>query len=175
MRKTGAIIITLILFFFLFGCANDQKFGVTAPDTNPAAVNPVHESTFEEILQKLGITIAVPEDAKDVHYSIIEIDGVNSIAQANFMIGNVNYSYRIQPAAALTDISGAHFEWTTVKEAEISYCGAELRYNEGQEGICLWYDTVPGLMYSLYSDSGASEESLMDLANKLFVPATDVP
>lgn len=177
MKKAYAIIMTLLLLCFLFGCAKatDQNSGSTTNDASTTIVNPVQESTAAEILEKLGITIRIPADAINANYSIIEMDGGNSIAQVKFSSGNAEYNYRIQPAAELTDISGAHYDWTTVKKTEVSYCSGELRYIEGKEGICLWYDIVPGLMYCLYADSGASEKTLMEVANKLYVPAQDAP
>jgi hypothetical protein len=50
-----------------------------------------------------------------------------------------------------------------------------VRYIEGKEGICLWYDTVPGLMYCIYAETGAAEASLLSLANELYVPEKDAP
>ena len=37
----------------------------------------------------------------------------------------------------------------------------------------LWFDLVPGILYSMSMDSGASEEALLEMANSLFEPAQD--
>lgn len=170
MRKVLSILLSILVAFALFGCAKKAE---TEPTTQ--VVNPVHESTAAEILETQGITFHIPEDALNVSYSTIDAGDGKAMAQAKFTRNNEEYTYRIQSKPAFEDISGAYFEWTTVKKIEVSYCSGELRYNDGKEGICLWYDTVPGLMYSVYTGEGASEETLMSLANALFVPAKDAP
>jgi hypothetical protein len=170
MKKTFSVLLVLALVCFLFGCTKSSE-----PVSETKIVNPVRESTAAEILETLGITMKLPADAQNVNYSIINLDNGKPIAQARFMRVNVEYTYRIRSATALEDISGAYYNWTTVKKIEISYCSGELRYIEGQQGICLWYDVVPGLMYCIYADANASEETLLALANELYVPAHDVP
>jgi len=83
-------------------------------------------------------------------------------------------NYLIRSAAAFEDISGAYYDWKVVIEIEISYCSGEVRLIKVEEGICLWYDTIPGLMYSLYVNTGASEEGLLSMADELYIPAKDV-
>ncbi len=170
MRKVLSILLSILVASAMFGCADRGE-----PEPTAQVPNPVHESTATEILETLGITFHIPEDALNVSYSIIDAGDGKAMAQAKFTRSNVEYTYRIQSKPAFEDISGAYYEWTTVKKIEVSYCSGELRYNNGKEGICLWYDTVPGLMYSVYTGEGADEETLMSLANELFVPAKDVP
>lgn len=170
MRKALSILLLILLASVLFGCAKKVE-----PEQTIEVPNPVHESTATEILEMLGITFHIPDDALNVSYSTIDEGDGKAIAQAKFTRSNVEYTYRIQSKAAFEDISGAYHVWTTVKNIEVSYCSGELRYNDGKEGVCLWYDTVPGLMYSIYTGEGADEEKLMSLANELFVPAKDAP
>ena len=170
MRKILSILLAVVLATALFGCSKK-----TETETPTQLPNPIKESTAKEILETLGISFHIPEDAKNISYSTIQVSEGKAIAQANFSINNVEYTHRIQPRPAFEDISGAYYEWKTVKKIEVSYCMGELRYNTGKEGVCLWYDTVPGLMYSLYTEKEAGEESLLTLANLLFVPAKDVP
>lgn len=143
--------------------------------TNPNFINPVTETTAEEIQNTLGITLKIPGDAQDIEYTMIDSGDGKVIAQAMFKENGMAYTYRVRPATALEDISGAYYDWNTIKEMEVSYCSGEIRYNEGKQGIILWYDVVPGLMYSVFTNEGASEESLLSIANKLYVPAKDVP
>ena len=35
-------------------------------------------------------------------------------------------------------------------------------------GICIWYDVVPGLMYSLSMDDKSNPEILLNLANEIY-------
>lgn len=170
MRKAVIIILAVLLVSSLYGCSKKQEQEI---DSN--IPNPVHDSTAAEILETLGITFHIPDDALEVSYYIIDEGNEKTIAQAKFTRNNIEYTFRIQSKAAFEDISGAYYDWTTVKEIEVSYCSGELRYNDGKEGICLWYDTVPGLMYSVYTGENATEESLMSLANDLFVPVKDAP
>jgi hypothetical protein len=83
------------------------------------------------------------------------------IAQAKFVQNGMDYTYRVRPATALEDISGAYYGWTTMNEIEVSYCNGKVRYNEGRQGVILWYDVVTSLMYSIFTDHGASEQSLL--------------
>ena len=168
MKKALSMFLLILVASFMFGCAKKAE-----PIPATQLVNPVHESTVAEILEKLGIQFHVPKDAQNVSYFTIDAGDKKAMAQAKFTRNNVEYTHRIQPKAAFEDISGAYFNWATVKKVEVSYCSGELHYNNGKEGICLWYDTVPGLMYSVYMEQGASEETLMSLANELFVPAKD--
>ena len=170
MRKALSILLLILVASALFGCAKKDE-----PEPTIQVPNPVHESTATEILETLGITFHIPEDALNVSYSTIDAGNEKAMAQAKFTRSNVEYTYRIQSKAAFEDISGAYHVWTTVKKIEVSYCNGELRYNDGKEGVCLWYDTVPGLMYSVYTGEGAAEKTLISLANTLFVPAKDAP
>ena len=158
----------------------DPKTGKTAAvyvssPTNPNFINPVRKSTAAEIQNALGITLNIPEDAQNVQYSIIDSGDGKPIAQAKFTENSVEHIYRIRPATALEDISGAYYDWSTIENIEVSYCSGEVRYKEGKQGIILWYDVVPGLMYCVFTDNGASEQSLLSIANKLYVPAKDAP
>lgn len=165
MKKVLAFLLISAMIFPLTGCAKNSG--------SADMVNPVHESSADEILQTLGITMNIPEDAEDVEYSIIDVNEGEPIAQAQFKKGGSSYTYRIRSSPEMEDISGAYYDWETVKNIEVYYCEGELCYNEGMEGICLWYDAVTGLMYSIFTDTGAAEETLLGLANELFVPAQD--
>jgi hypothetical protein len=169
MRKAMSRFMLILATFALFGCAKNAE-----PVQTAQVVNPVHESTAVEIFEKLGIQFHIPKDAKNVSYFTIDVGEGKAMAQAKFTRSNVEYTHRIQPKASFEDISGAYFKWETIKKVEVSYCSGELRYNKGKQGICLWYDAVPGLMYSVYMGQGAAEETLLSLANELFVPAKDV-
>jgi hypothetical protein len=165
MKKVAVLLLLQVLILSLFGCAQDKRTDM---------INPVHESSAEEILNSLGITMNIPEEAESVSYYIIDTDEGEPIAEAQFKIGGANYTYRIRSSPEIEDISGAFYDWETVKNVEVYYCEGELCYNEGREGVCLWYDAAKGLMYSLFTDTGASEETLLSLANALFVPAQDI-
>lgn len=140
----------------------------------PELPNPIRVSTYDEILDELGIRLKVPDDAGDVIYQIIDFEEEPSIAEAKFKLGKVNCTYRVRSATEQEDITGAYYNWNVNKEIEIAYCSGEISYIEGKEGICLWYDTVPGLMYSIFVDMDATEELLVEIANKVYIPFEDV-
>lgn len=134
---------------------------------------PVHESTAEDIMNTLGLGFHIPDEAKNIVYSIVDCADGGRIAQAVFTLDGIGYTYRKQSAAEFKDISGVNCDWTSSSAIAVSYCKGEARFIEGKQGVCLWYDVVPGVMYSLYTETGASEDSLLGLVNKLFVPVDE--
>lgn len=161
----------LVKFGDLHGFQTDNPVWKAVETPSSAGMpNPVHESTAEEILNTLGMKFHIPGEARAVRYFVVD-SGQDRIAQAVFTLGDTEYTCRIQSAAAFADISGAHCDWASKREIDVSYCKGEVRCNDGKQGVCLWYDTVPGLMYSLYADDGASEDGPLNLANRMFVPA----
>ena len=135
-----------------------------------ALPNPMQESNEQEIMETLGISFDLPEGTEDVKYFIIDAGDEPAMAQAMFMYNGANITYRIQSGAEFADISGVYEEWATTDTAEIGYCSGEIYLSDDGQGVCLWFDTVPGLMYSVYMDTQADAEALAVLANELFVP-----
>ena len=135
--------------------------------------NPIGEATAFEILEQTGVSFVIPEGAKDVAYYIIDMDGSN-IAEMTFMLNGAECTCRIcgseVPTGKLEDISGMYYEWTSEDKAEVGGNAAELYWLEGEQGIVLWYDYVPGLLYSLGMDAGSSRDSLLLLAEELYIP-----
>ena len=158
MRRLLLLFIPLLLFC---GCKQKQ---VEMP-------NPVVESTFEEIQQKLGITFGIPKDAENIYYSIIAGD----LAQADFIWQETECTARIKPSTSteLEDISGFYYEWNKEIEIPVGYNTATARWIESDGetiGICIWQDIVPGLTYSVSMRKNATLENLFILANAVFIP-----
>lgn len=168
MRKIIMFLLIMTMIVTSFGCASEES-----EELKSELPNPVRLSSYDEVLETLGMTLKVPEKAENVIYQVIAVEEETPIAEARFNEDEVNFTYRIRSASAFEDISGAYFDWSVNKAIEISYCSGEISYIEGKEGICLWYDTVPGLMYTLYVDSSASEEMLLRIANEVYIPAED--
>jgi len=196
MKRALSIFLMAVPFILLAGCGQGTKQDTTSQDAvsqdttkqdttsedttsqetiTGGVTNPVHDSTADDILQTLGITFHLPSDASDIVYTTIDSVSGNPVAQVFFTEDGIQYTYRIQSVSEFTDISGAYFTWTSTKDIEVSYCSGKLNYIEGSAGICQWYDTVPGLMYSLYVETGASEALLTSMADELYVPAQDAP
>ena len=133
--------------------------------------NPVVESSFEEIQEKLGITFGLPKDAEDIYYSIIAGD----LAQIDFIWQGAECTARIKASTSteLEDISGFYYKWEKEVELPVGYNSATARWFEGDGetiGICIWQDIVPGLTYSVSMRKNATLENLFILANAVYIP-----
>lgn len=132
-------------------------------------------STAQQIVESLGYEMAVaPDGATDVTYNACALDGL-TVAETGFTFGGVRYAYRTASTSEVdsdfADISGITDDGDVSASAEVSWCPARLYYTESGAGRIVWFDVVPGLLYSLSMDSGASEAALTGMAASLFVPA----
>lgn len=111
--------------------------------------NPWTECSREEVLDKIGFDMQAPADASDVHYMINESI---EMAEMDFTMMDQEFTYRMQPTDAFEDISGLYYEWDVEDEVQVGWCEGISRRAIGEEETvdnCLWYDVVPGIMYSL--------------------------
>ena len=135
------------------------------------------KSTAESIMHVLGYDMDVaPEGAANVDYSVSDGGGgqPNDIGETTFTKDGINYSFRTLGTAMPENISGVdRDDWENYSECEIGWCSAQLYWDDGGEGLALWYDIAPGLMYSLHMDSGASQDILLTMANDVYAPAQD--
>ena len=117
-----------------------------------------------------------PEGAGDIHYNAFHLDGL-AVGETTFTLDGVSCAYRIaltyDTSSDFADISGVAEEFDHRAEAEVGWCPARLAWNDGGAGKVVWFDVVPGQLYSLSVDAGAGRESLLDLASQLFLPAQD--
>ena len=151
----------LLPLFLLPGCKQKQV----------EIRNPVVESSFEEIQEKLGITFGIPKDAENIFYSII----AGNLAQMDFTWQNSDCTARIKTSASteLEDISGFYYEWEKEVQLPVGYNSATARWIESDGetiGICIWQDIVPGLTYSVSMRQNATLENLFILANAVYIP-----
>ena len=133
--------------------------------------------TAADIIKILGYDMAVsPEDASEVLYRVFLYDGL-TIAETSFLYEETRYSFRMAATTEIrvpfADISGTDNTYETHLSGELLWCPAELYFNEGGAGKIIWFDIVPGLLYSLSADNNASETSLLSVAELLFDPAQD--
>mgnify|MGYP004450796991 FL=1 len=158
MKKILVLMLAIVLVMTAFaGCGSGN-------DTNsedlvgPGTENPVVESDAATIMQTLGVEFAIPEGSSDVSYAIIN----GETAQMLFYDeAGTQFMARIKSTADFEDISGYYYNWTSEGEKDkVGYCDAELKsyVSEDETGIdndaqlILWYDKVPGLMYSLAAE-----------------------
>ena len=124
----------------------------------------------EILAQGLGQELAIaPEGAEDVVISVFSQSGM-TVAETAFTMDGARWAYRTAPGELeLVDISGID-DFSASAAGQVSYCDAQLSYDEGGAGKIIWFDIVPGIEYSLSVDTGASNEALLAMADALFVP-----
>ena len=134
-------------------------------------------TTASQILRSTGLDVTVaPENARDITYNAFLLDGL-TVAETTFELDGVRFSYRMAATMELLedfkDISGMDVPFERISAGEVTWCRAKINYTPGGQGRIIWFDLVPGILYSLSMDSSASDEVLLGLANELFVPAQD--
>ena len=134
-------------------------------------------TTASQILRSTGLDVTVaPERARDITYNAFLLDGL-TVAETTFVLDGVRFSYRMAGTVELLedfkDISGMTGPFERISAGEVAWCRAKINYTPGGQGRIIWFDLVPGILYSLSVDQDASDQMLLELANELFVPAQD--
>ena len=134
-------------------------------------------TTASQILKATGLDVAVaPEAARNITYNAFLLDGL-TVAETTFQLDGITYAYRMAATMELredfADISGMAGPFETDLAGRVFWCSAKLSFNAGGEGKIVWFDVVPGILYSLSMDSNASETALLELAQELFEPAQE--
>ena len=128
-------------------------------------------NTASQIIESLGYQMAVaPEGAQDIVYTAFYVGDLTT-AQTEFTVNGIRYAYCTAAALQMEDLTRKEIPDAVKETSSVLWCPAELYYQPGGEGKLLWYDVVPGLLYSLYMEDGASAENLMTMANEIFTPA----
>lgn len=143
--------------------------------------NPWEDMTAEQLTEASGLSFGVPEGAENVIYRYLPSQG---LAEMQFTWNNGEYCARIQPAALqegeLLNISGMYFEWENVETVNILHCNGTIgQAQTGSEDwveLCMWYDAVPGLMYSLsVATTDLDGLDLTALAEQVYLPVQADP
>ena len=135
--------------------------------------NPWVESTAEEIMDKLGLSLKVPEGAEDVTYRMAED---LKMEEMTFKLDDLEFTARVKSTAEFEDISGLYYTWDLEDPCEVGgWCeGFDRRTKDGELTIdnVTWCDMVPGLSYSI-STSAADLDGfdILGIANMVFEPA----
>ena len=134
-------------------------------------------TTASQILRSTGLDVTVaPEAAQEITYNAFLLDGL-TVAETTFELDGIRFSYRMAATAELledfTDISGMEGPFERISAGEVAWCRAKINYTQGGQGRIIWFDVVPGILYSMSMDRNASDEVLLELANELFEPAQD--
>ena len=166
MKKFLSFALVLMLCAGIF--ANVLPGACFAEEHLSGFPNPLHDSDRLGVLEATGFALDAPEGAEEAAWFWFNTEP--KIAELRFKADGHNFTYRASGENAFTDISGMYYTWEENTEASLAYLKAEISWNEGKEGIMLWYDMVPGVMYSLSVDSGADPMLLCSMADAVFVP-----
>lgn len=153
----GVLAGIILSFAFLAGCGNEDQGGTMV-------INPVHESSYEEIVKLDGITMSIPNEAHDEEYvRIVTGDGVTD--EVSFYYGEEFYNYRAKNTKGFEDISGTYYNWT--QTSNIHFTNDDMQeppkvYENGDgQGLILWYKE--GISYSVFMPSEATEDKLINI------------
>ena len=193
MKKLVVLLLSAMMVFAMCACGAKEE----QPDAG--LPNPVTECTQEELLEATGFELAAPEEADNVVYSYITVEGQEPIAQVTFTVIEDNYCYRAQStgvtnimsgidekgevvtAESIQDalesginigaaLSGMNYEWKACATVDVQHCEGICAFNEGKAGFISWLDVAPGVLYSLSMDDGCTQDHLMNMAESIFVP-----
>ena len=166
MKK--ALILISIFIMILVSCSGKKTAVNTTANKTVALPNPVQESTAEDIAKELNVKFAVPDDAKNIRYSII----AGKLAQMDFIWNEAECTARIKPDAESQDISGFYYNWSNETPCTVGENAgiAKWQITEVGEvvGICLWQNKNSNLTYSVSMKKNADSEKLIALANDIY-------
>lgn len=131
-------------------------------------------STARQVLLLTGLDVAnAPDGAENIKYSVFSYNEL-VVAETSFLYENNMYSYRmaatIEIAEDFADISEMKDDFSVTVPGDVAYCRAKIALHPNERGKIIWFDVVPGIVYSLSTENNASEEVLLHLANELFQP-----
>lgn len=161
-----------------------EETSAAAEEESVGMANPWTDSDKEGVAAATGFEMTPPEGAENVYYSYMASDG---LADMTYDLDGAVWTYRMQFADKLTDISGLYVDWMdeedgTVSERAAKYYAYRDEKDEGNGDVqlVLWYDSVTGVTYSL--SAGGPDLNGMDIqvyAENLFDPlqgeSTDDP
>ena len=133
-------------------------------------------TTANEIFRITGLNVTVaPAAAEDITYNAFLLNGL-TVAETTFRLEGITYTYRMAATGELqedfSDISGLD-TFPENAAGKVLWCNAKLSFQAGGQGKILWFDVVPGILYSLHMDSNASREALQNMAQQLFEPTQE--
>lgn len=177
-KKLFILLMMAITTMSLAACGNSNEMPVENSNVQEEApegafmYNPMVEQTEESFMEEIGIELVVPDGATNVQYFTYSDSGLGEML---FELNGLDFVVRIQVCDEFTDISGLYYEWTVEDSAKIGYSEGKLyRYigDEGMVDLCAWYDAVPGIMYSISTESFDLDGfDITAIANQVYSPA----
>lgn len=133
--------------------------------------------TAADIVKILGYQMAIsPEGATDIVYQTFLYKGL-TVSETSFVWNDATFYFRMASTMDVNipfeDISGTTTLFQNSRSCEVLWCPAEIFSSQENGGKIIWFDVVPGLLYSLTTEDTIEEEQLLSMAEALFVPAQD--
>ena len=137
------------------------------------------QETAQSILDQTGLNADVaPAEAEDVSYALLELETdaqTLTVAEVSFTLDGIAYCYRTAATGVISDpiydLTQHDLPDAVQASATLGWCVATLYYEDGGAGKIIWFDIVPGLLYSLEMETGASAEALTTMAEYCYTPA----
>ena len=143
----------------------------------PAGDTPWVETTAEEIMEKLGFEFGMPEGIQDPTYTMLED---YKLAEMRFTLEaygeDMTFTARIMSESEFRNMSGVMAnEWSAEEDCEFHGLQAQLLRVDLDTGeiieIFLWFDVVPGLMYSVtVHGTDLDGFDIQAIAEQLYIP-----
>lgn len=140
-------------FCLLMVCAITALSGTAAM----ALPNPVVESSFTEVVNTLGFTLAAPGAAEDISWSVID----GKLAQARYSIYDVAFTLRAQASDKAEDISGLYFASGDQTPVQIVWCDGQYQAEADVGARIVWYDATNGVAWSLSCENAAIDMEIL--------------
>ena len=192
-KLVAATLMMSILAGGLVACGSSSS--QTSSEDDSSEIANAYDTTLrglseEEYNEECGISLPAPEGATDVEYCVYNPDTDNPIGELNFTYEGKSYFLRAQStdltSVAITDedadianeteeleekinISGMYDEWTMSAAEDVQYCDA-MAYADSDCGFIAWVDAAPGILYNLGTQEETDLETLMNVAETVFVP-----
>lgn len=166
MKKT--LILISIFMIMLVSCSGKKSAVNAATNKTVGLPNPIHESSAEEITERLNVKFAVPNGAKNIRCSII----AGNLAQMDFIWNEAECTARIKRDAESEDISGFYYNWSNETPCTVGENAGIAKWQIAEVGevvgICLWQNKTSNLTYSVSMKKNADSEKLIALANDIY-------
>lgn len=198
MKKILSVFLVLTLMFAMTSCFEDDfedqdLSEVVNPITQCQSAQELVEATGISLDAPEGA-----KDVK-YSYIDTGVAGAALVAQVEFKLDDNQYCYRAKETAATSlysavetdpdaeqeelgemmeetieecgEFAGLYDEWRASASVDVAYTReGVVAFNEGGSGFISWLDVVPGALYCLSMTNNSSQDLLMQMAEKCFVP-----
>lgn len=173
-----AVVLSMSLLAALAGCggsatepeSSGNEAATSGSDSSGTAniVNPwVEVESIDAVNEQVGANLAVPEGAEVTYCGVCD----GTLGEVQFKLNGQECSFRAEGSEELTDISGLHSDLglglSESYEFTIANTTCYMFYNQDGPGYCHWYDDIAKVVYSVSINSGATQESLEEIATAL--------